>query len=55
MWSFCWVEVLFFYSNKHSPIHVHIRNADGEAKYHEKTMKFLVNKGLKSEDLIISA
>ena len=39
----------FFYSNE--PIHVHIRNADGEAKFNIETMQWIDNKGLKDKDL----
>jgi len=41
----------FFYSNEHEPIHIHIRNADGEAKFDIKNMKWIDNKGLKRKDL----
>ena len=41
----------FFYSNEHEPIHVHIRNADGEAKFNIETMQCIDNKGLKNKDL----
>ena len=44
----------FFYSNEHLPIHIHIRNADGEAKYNVDTMKWIKNEGLKSKDLNLS-
>lgn len=29
----------FFYSNEHEPIHLHVRNADGEAKFDVERMK----------------
>lgn len=41
----------FFYSNEHKPIHVHVRNADGEAKFNVVTIKCIENRGLKSKDL----
>ncbi|WP_299667377.1 DUF4160 domain-containing protein [uncultured Polaribacter sp.] len=41
----------FFYSNEHIPIHVHVRNADGEAKFDIETMEWVKNKGLKNKDL----
>ena len=28
----------FFYSNEHRPIHIHVRNADGEAKFDVENM-----------------
>ena len=33
----------FFYSNEHLPIHVHVSNSDGEAKYNMNTMKWIKN------------
>lgn len=44
----------FFYSNEHEPIHVHIRNADGEAKFDVESMQWIDNKGLKNKDLRLS-
>ena len=41
----------FFYSNEHKPIHVHIRNADGEAKFDVENMNWVDNKGVKNKDL----
>ena len=41
----------FFYSNEHEPIHVHIRNADGEAKFNIQTMQWIDYKVLKNKDL----
>ena len=41
----------FFYSNEHEPIHVHVRNADGEAKFDVEEIKCVVNRGMKSKDL----
>lgn len=41
----------FFYSNEHLPMHVHIRNADGEAKFELKPINLVANKGLKPKDL----
>lgn len=41
----------FFYSNEHEPIHVHVRNADGEAKFNVETMQWVDNKGVKNKDL----
>jgi len=41
----------FFYSNEHEPIHVHVRNADGEARYNVETMNWIDNKGIKNKDL----
>ena len=41
----------FFYSNEHNPIHVHVRNADGEAKFSVEALSCIDNKGLKNKDL----
>lgn len=41
----------FFYSNEHNPIHVHVRNADGEAKFSVEALRCIDNKGLKNKDL----
>ena len=37
----------FFYSNEHNLIHVHVRNADGEAKFSVEALRCIDNKGLK--------
>lgn len=41
----------FFYSNEHLPIHLHISNADGEAKFNVEDMIWIDNVGLKNKDL----
>jgi len=41
----------FFYSNEYEPIHVHVRNVDGEAKFSVKALRYIDNKGLKNKDL----
>jgi hypothetical protein len=41
----------FFFSNEHSPIHVHIENADGDAKFEINPIKLVSNKGMKNKDL----
>lgn len=41
----------FFYSNEHLPIHIHVRNADGEAKFEVEEVKLVSNKGLKNKDI----
>ena len=42
-------------SNDHEPIHVHIQNADGKAKYEiEKEIKLIYNTGIKNKDLKIA-
>lgn len=41
----------FFYSTEHDPIHVHVRNADGEAKFSVEVLRCIDNKGLKNKDV----
>ncbi len=41
----------YFYSNEHLPIHVHVRNSDGEAKFKVETVRLVSNKGLKMKDV----
>ncbi len=44
----------FFFSNEHLPIHVHIKNADGTAKFSINPVQLLENKGVKSKDIHLS-
>ena len=41
----------FFFSNEHLPIHVHIENADGDAKFEINPVKLVSNNGMKNKDL----
>ena len=41
----------FFFSNEHLPIHIHVKNADGSAKFEIKLVKLIENKGIKSKDI----
>ena len=41
----------FFFSNEHLPIHVHVENADGDAKFEIKPVRLVANKGMKNKDL----
>jgi hypothetical protein len=42
----------FFFANEHLPIHIHVQNADGRAKFQvSPKVKLLLNKGLKSSDI----
>ncbi|MDR0832689.1 MAG: DUF4160 domain-containing protein [Candidatus Symbiothrix sp.] len=44
-----------FFSREHEPIHVHVRNADGKAKYEiEEEIKLISNTGIKNKDLKIA-
>ncbi len=41
-----------FYSREHEPIHIHVENGDGTAKFEiENDLKLIYNKGLKNKDL----
>ena len=41
----------YFYINDHEPIHIHVENSDGEAKFEiENEIKLVYNKGLKPKD-----
>ncbi len=41
----------FFFSNEHLPIHVHIENADGDAKFEINPIRLVSNNGMKNKDL----
>ena len=41
----------FFYSNDHEPIHVHVSNKDGEAKFRIDPIILIENRGIKPRDL----
>jgi hypothetical protein len=41
----------FFFSNDHLPIHVHVKNADGTARFEVNPVKLVENKGMKSKDI----
>ena len=42
----------YFYSEEHIPIHIHIKNADGKAKFNiEPEIELVYNRGLKDKDL----
>ena len=44
-----------FFTRDHEPIHVHVQNADGKAKYDiEGNIKLRYNTGIKSKDLKIA-
>lgn len=44
----------FFYSNDHQPPHLHVRNADGEARFTIETVTCIENNGLKNKDLYLA-
>lgn len=43
----------FFHSREHDPIHVHVQNADGKAKFviTAESVTLLENKGMKQKDI----
>ncbi|WP_026631347.1 DUF4160 domain-containing protein [Dyadobacter alkalitolerans] len=41
----------YFYSNEHLPIHIHVKNADGEAKFEVNPVKLVDNRGIKKKDI----
>jgi len=42
----------YFYSDEHLPIHIHLENADGKAKFNVvQEIALVYNKGLKRKDL----
>ena len=43
----------YFYSREHEPIHVHVKNAEGKAKFEitEDAVILVYNRGLKNKDL----
>jgi hypothetical protein len=42
----------YFYMRDHKPIHIHVENADGEAKFEiEKEIKLIYNHDLKPKDI----
>jgi hypothetical protein len=44
----------FFYSNEHLPIHIHVKNSDGEAKFEVENVALIINKGLKKKDIALA-
>lgn len=43
----------FFYSREHEPIHVHVKSADGLAKFNvtEEGVEIVTNTGMRAKDL----
>ena len=45
----------FFFSLEHIPIHIHVRNADGKAKFNLiPEIKLIEAKGMKPKDLVLA-
>ena len=44
--------IFYFYSNEHEPVHVHVRNGSGKAKFDvSDDVQLLESKGMKVQDL----
>jgi hypothetical protein len=41
----------FFFSNEHLPIHIHVKNSDGTAKFTIKPVILVENNGIKNKDI----
>lgn len=44
----------FFYSLEHLPIHIHVRNADGTAKFEVNPVRLVESRGMKPKDLVLA-
>ncbi len=44
----------FFFSLEHLPMHIHVRNADGTAKFELEPVKLVESKGMKIKDLSLA-
>lgn len=44
----------FFYMNEHLPIHIHVRNSDGEARFEVDPVRLIESRGLKPRDLVLA-
>ena len=44
----------FYFSNDHLPIYVHIKNADGTAKFIINPIQLIENKGIKNKDILLA-
>ena len=45
----------FFFSLEHTPIHIHVRNGDGKAKFNLiPEIKLIEAKGMKPKDLVLA-
>ena len=41
----------FFFSNEHLPIHIHVKNSDGTAKFTVNPVQLIESKGMKGKEL----
>ncbi|NIJ53223.1 DUF4160 domain-containing protein [Dyadobacter arcticus] len=44
----------FFYSLEHLPIHIHVRNSDGVAKFEVSPIRLIESHGMKTKDLLLA-
>jgi hypothetical protein len=44
----------FFFSNEHLPIHIHVKNADGTAKFEVAPLRLIENNGIKNKDIYLA-
>ncbi len=44
----------FFFSNEHLSIHIHVKNADGSAKFNIDPLELIENNGLKQKDIYLA-
>ena len=44
----------FFYSLEHLPIHIHVRSADGTAKFEVNPVRLVEIHGIKPKDLVLA-
>ena len=44
----------FFYSLEHLPIHIHVRNGDGTAKFEINPVKLIESHGIKPKYLVLA-
>ncbi len=44
----------FFYMNNYLPIHIHVKNADGEARFEVEIVRLIESKGIKPKDFVLA-
>ena len=44
----------FFFSNEHLPIHIHVKNGDGTAKFNIEPLELIENIGIKQKDIYLA-
>ena len=43
--------IFYFFSREHLPVHIHVKNADGEAKFEVESVTLIESKGIKNKDI----